>query len=172
MRSGVRGLTLGADAPIDDLGLVHVELPVVQRRQARRVADRTIDVDQPVTGATDEMMVIVTNSPFVPRGGACWLDPADDLVFFQNRQRVVDGLAGDRSDLLADDLSDVGRAAVRVDGYRPQHSQPLSSYLETVVAELLSRIDGHGRQPAPDSGLRQGSGRYRTIGATGHDTPR
>lgn len=107
MGSVLRGLTLGAGAPIDDLGLVHVELPVFRWRQARRVAYRAIDVDQPIARTTDEVMVIVTNSPFVPGRGARWLDPADDLMFGQNRQRVVDGLAGDRPDLFADGLGDI-----------------------------------------------------------------
>src|ERR1700730_10053520 len=49
--------TFGTSAPVDDLGFVDLVARVVGGRQARGVADRTVDVDHPAAGPADEAVV-------------------------------------------------------------------------------------------------------------------
>ena len=41
---------------------MHVELPIVGWGETRLVSHSTVDIDQPVAAAADEVMVIVANS--------------------------------------------------------------------------------------------------------------
>ena len=68
MGSGAGGLAVGAEAPVDDLGLVHIELPVLRGREARGVADGAVDVDEPVAALAHEMVVVVADAVLVAVG--------------------------------------------------------------------------------------------------------
>src|SRR5688572_16307554 len=57
--------TLGAPAPVDDLGFVDLVARVVGGRQAGGVADRTVDVDLPAAGPADEVVVVVINPALI-----------------------------------------------------------------------------------------------------------
>ena len=63
----------GTSARVDDLGFVDLLAEVVDGRQARGVADRTVDVDHPIAGSTDEVVVVVTDPVLVadPAGWMC-----------------------------------------------------------------------------------------------------
>ncbi len=162
-RSSGRGcLALGAGAPIDDLGLVEVELGVVGRREAGSLADGAIDVDESIAGAAHEMVMVVADPIFVSRRRPRRLDPPDDVVLGEEGQGVVDRLPGNCPDVLSDDLGDVVRRAVRMGRNGTQHGEPLRRDLEAPVAENFCEIDGHERQSRTDFGLCQVLGPVHT----------
>ena len=57
----------GAEAPVDDLGLVDHEAVVVGGGQARHLADRAVDVGDGAAGAADEVVVVVADAGLVAR---------------------------------------------------------------------------------------------------------
>ena len=74
----VSGSAGGAQAPVDDLGLVDDEAVVVGRGQARHLADRAVDVDDGAAGAADEVVVVVADAGLVAGDRAGRLDPAGE----------------------------------------------------------------------------------------------
>ena len=95
---------LGAPAPVDDLRLVDLEAEVLGRRQARRVADRAVDVDHPVADPADEVVVVVPDPVLVARRRARRLDAPEKALLGEDREGVVDRLDRDRTDLAPDRL--------------------------------------------------------------------
>ena len=69
-RSGTRAGAVGAQAPVDDLGLVDREAVVVGRGQARRLTDGAVDVDDRAAGAAHEVVVVVADARLVAGDGA------------------------------------------------------------------------------------------------------
>ena len=57
--------TVGAPAPIDDLGLVDREAGVVGRGETGRLTDRAVDVDDGATRPAHEVMVVVAHPSLV-----------------------------------------------------------------------------------------------------------
>jgi hypothetical protein len=55
-------------APIDDLGLVHLEPGVVVRGEARYLTDGAIHIDRAPARTADEMMVVVPHPDFIAGG--------------------------------------------------------------------------------------------------------
>src|SRR5215510_1064414 len=53
---------VGAQAPVDDLGLVDREAVVVGRGQAGRLADRAVDVGDGAARPADQVMVVVPDA--------------------------------------------------------------------------------------------------------------
>lgn len=133
--SGGRWPAIRANAPIDDFGLVHVESPVVDGRQAWGVANGTVDIDETVTAPANEMMMVVANSILVPRGRACGLNPTDDVVIGQDGQRIIDRLPGDRPDLVADLLGHLIRTDVRMGRHGAKNGEALCGDLDTMTSK-------------------------------------
>jgi hypothetical protein len=80
---------LGASAPVDDLGFVDLVAPVVGGRQARGVADRTVDVDHPAAGSADEVVVVVTDPILVAGRRPGRLDAPEEALVGEGREGVV-----------------------------------------------------------------------------------
>ena len=89
---------LGAPAPVDDLGLVDLVARVVGGRQARRVADRAVDVDHPAAGPADEVVVVVTDPVLVAGRRTGGLDAPEEALVGEGREGVVHRLPGDGTD--------------------------------------------------------------------------
>src|SRR6266545_7970187 len=70
--------TVGTSAPVHDLGFVDLVAQVVGRRQAGGRADGAVDVDHPVAGSADEMVVIVANPVLVAGRRPGGLDPPEE----------------------------------------------------------------------------------------------
>src|SRR3954471_10958211 len=85
----------GAQAPVDDLGLVDAEAGVVGGGEARRVADGAVDVGDRAARAAHHVVVVVVDARLVARDRAGRLDPAYESSGGQRVQRVVDGLMRD-----------------------------------------------------------------------------
>lgn len=166
--SGRRNLAIGAEAPIDDFGLVHVETPVVDGRQAWSVAHGTVDIDQTVAAPADEMVVIVTYSVLVPGGRACGLNPTDDVVVGQDGQRIIDRLPGNRPDLSTNPLGHFIRTDVRMGRHGTKHGEALGCDLDTMAPKhccvVWRGFGGHGSDRRANSGLCQELG-VAEIGA-------
>ena len=86
------GPALGAGAPVHHFSLVDDKAVIVVGDEAWRITDRTIDVDQSVTCAAHEMVMIVADAILVPGGGSRWFDTTNDALVGQYGKRVVDGL--------------------------------------------------------------------------------
>src|SRR5207248_9660501 len=68
----------GAQAPVDDLGLVDRVAVVVGGGQAGCLADRAGDVGDGSAGPADEVMVVVADAALEPGRAAGRLDAADE----------------------------------------------------------------------------------------------
>src|SRR3982074_833652 len=68
------GGAVGAQAPVDDLGLVDREAVVVGRGQAGRGADGAIDIGYNTTRPAHDMVMVVPGPRLIARNGARRLD--------------------------------------------------------------------------------------------------
>src|SRR5215472_7381092 len=95
------GGTAGAQAPVDDLGLVDREAVVVGRGQAGRLADRAVDVgDDPARPAHDVVMV-VPDASLEPDRAAGRFDAAYESRRGERVEGAVHGLQGDMAYAIA-----------------------------------------------------------------------
>ena len=137
------GDALGAVTPIDDLGLVDVEAEVIGSRQARGVADGTVDIDHASALAADQVVVVVSDPGLETGGRPRGLDPANESGADQGAETVVDGLERDRAQFRPHGLGHIVGGHVGPSGDHAQHGNPLRRHMDTAVAQLLSMADGH-----------------------------
>ena len=129
--------------PVCDLGLVDLVAATVVRREARRCADRAIDVDHAAAVSTDQVMVVVADAIFEASRRPGGLDSPDKPFGDQQGQTVVDRLQRDGPDLGPDGLGHgVGRD-VRLTRNRPQHRQALGRHLDATFTEQGRRFGRH-----------------------------
>ena len=153
------GLTGGAQAPVDDLGLIKKETMVVVCGEARGRADGAIDVIHQITPSANEMVMIVSNPVLVAGNRSCGLYPTQEVLLDEDPKCVVHGLTGDRSQLVANGLGDVLSGGVRVASQGFHHGDALSGDLEALISQFVSEVDGvrvvHEQYDSTDSGLGQ-----------------
>ena len=153
------GLTGGAQAPVDDLGLVDEETMVVVCGEARGRADGAIDVIHQITPSANEMVMIVSNPVLVAGNRSCGLYPTQEVLLDEDPKCVVHGLTGDRSQLVANGLGDVLSGGVRVASQGFHHGDALSGDLEALISQFVGEVDGvrvvHEQDHSTDSGLGQ-----------------
>jgi secreted PhoX family phosphatase len=114
-------LTLWASTPVGDLGFIDFVALVVRRLKAWSRADRAVHVYDASTVTTDQMMMIVVDSIFIASCGSFWLDTAKETVGHQNRERVVDGLARNSSDIQLGDVENFISGHVRAIRHCAKH---------------------------------------------------
>ena len=115
----------GQQAPVDDLGLVDREAVVVGRGQARRLADRAVDVgDGPARPADDVVVVVARPGPRSGRRSPDgWIRRTRPAVG-EGAQHVVHGLVGDLAEVGADRCDDRLGVGVRMLAHRVEHGHP------------------------------------------------
>ena len=133
---------LGAAAPVDDLGLVDLVARVVGGGEARRVADRAVDVDHPAAGAADQVVVVVADAVLVAGRRAGRLDAPEEALVGEDAEGVVHGLAGDGAELDAARPRRCRRRCRGAARHRPQHREALGGDLQPVLAEQGLVVDG------------------------------
>src|SRR5207248_5596142 len=101
-----RSRAAGAQAPIDDLGLVDREALVVGRGQAGRLADRTVDIGDGTARPAHDVMVVVPDPCLVASHGAGRLDATQQTHGGQRAQHVVNGLVGHLAEVVTHDPDD------------------------------------------------------------------
>src|SRR6516165_9706898 len=97
----VGGGTVGAQAPVDDLGLADREAVVVGRGQAGRLADRAVDVGDDTARPAHYVVVVVPDASFESDRAAGRFDAADESRRGERVQGAVHGLQGDMADSIA-----------------------------------------------------------------------
>lgn len=135
--------TLGTLSPVDHLRLIDLITEIVGSGQARGVANGTVDVDGFSAGATDRVMVIVTDSILVKSRRPGRLDAPDKALLRQNRERIVDRLSRNSADIGPNVCGDIVRRAMGTTRHRPQHGQSLGCDLEAVLAKKVDWIINH-----------------------------
>src|SRR5207302_9717366 len=95
------GRAVGAQAPVDDLGLVDREAVVVGRGQARGLADRAVDVSDDAARPAHDVVMIVPDTSLEPGRGAGRLDAAHESRRGERVEGVINGLEGDMADAIA-----------------------------------------------------------------------
>lgn len=138
-------LAVGAEAPVDDLGLVDDEAPVVHHVQAGADTGRAVHVDGAAAASADQVVVVVVDPVLVQGGRSGGLDAPEDTPLSEGAERVVDRLAGDGTDLGPDPLLDLLGGAVGLGRNGAHHGQPLRGDLKSVTTELLGVVGGTGR---------------------------
>src|SRR5438132_13952870 len=96
--------TLGTGAPVDHLRLINLENRVGGGGQARGVAGGAVDIDRFSAGATDQVVVVVTNTILVEGRRSGGLDAPDESLLDQHPKGVVHRLSRDGADLGANVL--------------------------------------------------------------------
>jgi len=139
-----------APSPIRNLSLVNVESVVICCRQAWRVTDRAVDVDESAARPADEMVMVVPHPVLEASRRADRLDAPEQACGNQGIQGVVDRLTRDCPDVPSDRLTDLVRGAVRLLGHGTHHRNPLGSHLHAVGTQASSRVLLHGPRLGPD----------------------
>ena len=91
------------------------------------------------------MVVVVANPILESSRRPGWLDAPDEPFGNQDAERVVHRLERDGTDLGPNGIGHAVSCDVRPTSNRPQHSQPLSRYLNTVLPEEVCRVNHHAR---------------------------
>lgn len=164
--------TVGATAPIDNLGLIDLEAVIFLNVETWGRSDGAVDIEDQAAASAHQMMVVVANAVFVSSRRAGGLNPTDQTLVGEDGDRVVDRLPGDRADLVSHDLGQLlgGGMGASGDGLhdrktlcrdlKPATSELLleASFLDQTTSEwLLLRYIGHGEDSSRSSGLSQES---------------
>src|SRR6185312_15943749 len=136
----------GAQAPVDDLGLVDREAVVVGRGQAGRLADRAVDVSDGTARPAHDVVMVVADPSLEPGRAAGRLDAAHQSRVGERVQGVIHGLQGDMADALAYPRGDGLDAEV------------------VTVPDGLQQRDARGRHPQASPAQFAGGGRSRGYG--------
>ena len=89
-------------------------------------------------------MVVVADAVLVAGGRSGGLDAADNALFGEEGEGVVDGLARDGADFGADEFGDVVGGGVGAARDGAEDGETLSGDLESVAAEELGGVGVHG----------------------------
>lgn len=127
-------------SPVNNFCLVDLVSGGVGGRQTRRRSNRTVDVNDASADPANEMVVVIADPALEPRGRARGLNPPDETLNGQQRQRVVDGLQGDGTELAARGLGDAVGSGMRLRANRPKDGDPLRGHLYAARAQLLGGI--------------------------------
>ena len=138
----------GAEAPVDDLGLVDREAVVVGGGQAGHLADGAVDVDDRAAGAADEVVVVVADPALVAGDRARRLDAPDQAGVGERPQRVVDGLVGDLGQVLrtapmTESVSAWGMLTDRGQHRRAAGGSPAARHRAAAAGASGAEPDGH-----------------------------
>ena len=140
---GGYGCAVRACAPVDDLGLVEGEAVIVGGVQAGHLAHSAVDVDEPLTGAADEVVVVVPDAALVAGGGAGGLDAPDDPLVDEDTERVVHGLPGDGAEFAANGLGHTVGGDVRGVADGTEDREPLCGDLQAAAAQHAPEVLTH-----------------------------
>jgi hypothetical protein len=121
---------------------------VVGRGQARRFADRAVDVSHDTARPAYDMVVVVPDASLEPGRAAGWFDAAQESRRGERMEGVIHGLHGDVADAIAHPGGDRLDAEV------------------VTVPDGLEQCDAGGRHP--EAGTAQLLGGGRSLGS-GHD---
>ena len=117
--------TLGASAPVDDLGFVDLVARVVGGHQARGVADHTVDIGDGVAATADHVVMVVADAEFVPAWPARRLDATHLPSAGERAKHDVHGLGRAIPEVLADGADDRINARMKcASSKRRKHRQP------------------------------------------------
>src|SRR5580700_3707912 len=140
------GRTVGAQAPVDDLGLVDREAVIVGGGEAGRLADRAVDVSDDTARSAHDVVVVVPDASLVPGRAAGRFDAAHESGRGECVQGLVHGLKGNMADAFTHSGGD------RLD-------------TEVVtVPDGLEQRDAGGRHPQAGTAQLRGDGRSRGRG--------
>ncbi len=90
-----------ANAPEDDFSFVNLVARSVGRGDTRSLLDVAVDVGDLAAGPADQVVVVVTDAPFVPRRAACQLEASQQSGRGEGVEHVIDGLHGNGTDSSA-----------------------------------------------------------------------
>ena len=137
--------TLGTRPPVDHFRLIDLITEIVGSGQARGVTDGTVDINSFSAGATDQVMVVVTDSILVKGRRPRRLDAPNEALLRQNPESVVYRLSRNSPDIGPNVRGDIVRRAVGMTRHSPQHGQALGRDLEAVFAKKVGWIINHYR---------------------------
>jgi hypothetical protein len=113
-------------------------------RETRRFANGAIDVDHSPADATDQMVMVVTDTILESRRRSRRLNAPQKAFRYQDAERVVDRLHRDRADFGSHRIGHGIGGNVRFARDCPQDRQSLGSYLDAALPKEISRVANHG----------------------------
>jgi len=130
-------------SPVANFGLVYLIASAVPGFETRRPPNRAVYIHHAAADATDEMVMVVTDTILVAGRRARWLNTSDEVRCDQDIKCVVHRLQRNRADFCANGARDDIRRDVRSPGDRPEHRNSLSCYLYSTLSKRLRRITEH-----------------------------
>ncbi len=140
VRCGTGVRAVGAQAPEGHLGRLDAEAGIMRGNQTRCVPDRAVDIDDETAGPTDEVVMVVPDSPLIPGHRARRLDAAQQPDLGESVERVVDGLMRDRRQRPADGADDGLGVRVRMIPHGLEHGNPLFRHTQRGLPQGCGRI--------------------------------
>ena len=147
---------LGAQTPVDDLGLVEDEAiqcgdVTVRRGQAGGVPDAAVHVADGSTSAADQVMMVVADPRLVAGDRTGRLDTPNDASRGQGGQDVVHRLAGHLRQSESDSTENGVGVGVRMGVHRLQHCDTGTGHPQISGPQLGPhvRTPRHGPYPSP-----------------------
>ena len=134
---------VGAGAPVDDLGLVDLEVGPGGRGETGCCSGGAIDVDGLAAATADRVVVVVADAGVVEDRRASGLDAATEPLLGHDPQGVIDRLFADCADLCAHVLGDLVGRAMRAADDGAQYGEALGGDLEPVAAEQGCWVGGN-----------------------------
>ena len=135
-----RSATIGTGAPIDYLRLIDLEPCGVSGDQAGSFADGAIDISRFSTGATNHVVMVITDPILVAGWRSGWLNAPDEAFRGQHPEGVVNRLSRDGTDLGANLHGDEVRRGVGSIRNRPQHGQTLGRNCDAILAKKFGCV--------------------------------
>jgi hypothetical protein len=145
--------TAGAQAPVDDLGLIDGEAVVVGRCEAWRLADRAVDVSDDTARPAHDVVVVVPDASLEPGRATVRFDATHESRRGERVKSLVHGLEGD-----------VAYAVTHPGGDR------FDAEVVTVTDGLKQR-DADGRHPQAGAAQLLGGGRRLGYGHSANLSP-
>src|SRR4051812_26972428 len=135
-----------AQAPEDDLGLVDCVAVGVGGRQARDLADGTVDVGDGAARAAHQVVVVVADPYLVAGHRAAGLDAPGETGCGERSQRVVDRLVGHLRQVTAYDADHRLRVGVSQLEQGIENGEPRAGHPQPGVPQQLREVRRRGHR--------------------------
>lgn len=138
-------LAVGADAPVDDFRFINDEAVVLGRLKAGARSSGTVNIQDRMALAADQMVMIVCHPSFVEGWPSGRLYPPDEVCLDESVQIIVDSLTTERREPCASGRDNELRVSVlALLLHRFQHRDPGRSDAESRPLQEVLPATAHG----------------------------
>lgn len=132
------GLTIGANAPVNNFGFLNFISVLFTGAQAGDLSGVAVRVHKRSTLPTDQVVMIICPT-FIASGGSRGLNASDQPMLGQDVQGIIDGLPGDRPDFRSNRFTNPVGNRMRMFPHSAMYRQTLSRHLQSGVPKSFRR---------------------------------